>query len=234
MNVVSPTISFNFTLAFNNTRRIFFLQVLGWKRKIRGPTRSYSFISSSFSVCICQSACGGGGGMCSIVYIGYCIIKDGGMDSGISSILNTSFLHGSQSSLHSVTLIFFCVMHRSVAFLAVFGILNAAPRQRTVVPVQHAHFPAPRRRINLEVVIKYVTTNKLEKGWQLEGWGQCHEMDILLKVLALLCDWSMFSSVDPSVAAGKMSKNNLSQAASGMIFVFLKSFSVSKSPLQGL
>ncbi len=34
---------------------------------------------------------------------------------------------------------------------------------------------------------------------------------------SLLCDWSMFSSVDPTLAAGKMCENNLSQAASGMI-----------------
>jgi hypothetical protein len=49
-------------------------------------------------------------------------------------------------------------------------------------------------------------------------------------------DWSMFSSVDPSLAARKMHQNVLSQMAFGMILQdhrqgFLKAFSGSKSPL---
>jgi hypothetical protein len=34
---------------------------------------------------------------------------------------------------------------------------------------------------------------------------------------SLLCDWSMFSSTDLSLAEVKCARNNLSQAASGMI-----------------
>jgi hypothetical protein len=34
---------------------------------------------------------------------------------------------------------------------------------------------------------------------------------------SFLCDWTLFSGADLSLAAGKMHKNNLSQAASGMI-----------------
>jgi hypothetical protein len=129
-----------------------------------------------------------------------CSIEDGGMVSGISSI-KTSFLHGSYRSRHIFTLIFFCLCTEVLLSLQSLGSSMLRPGS-----VQSCQFNTL-TFLHGDVVIKYVTTTQLGKRVVVRGMGTVSRDGYFLKVLALLCDWSMFSSVDTSLAAGKMRKN---------------------------
>jgi hypothetical protein len=139
------------------------------------------------------------------------------MDSGICSI-NTSFLHGSYSSRHSFTKIFFC--SRTEVLLSLQSLGSSMLRPGSVQSCQFSTltFLHEGRKINGEVVIKYATTNKLGKRVVVRGMGTvCHEIDIFWRSFLFSVIGRCWPVSTPYWLRGKCGRINLSQAASGMI-----------------